>query len=139
MLNGGAYWNKYTCLKGRATTLVHLWPLCITLIQPVPYREEVFGPVMTIVKFQTDAELVDLANDCPFGLGSNVFSSNRRRANAIASQLQACTSGLQLLASLPGAFTVMTSDINKDAVYALVNRKMPVTTCCMALCILCYV
>lgn len=45
--------------------------------------------MMTVIKFQTDAELVALANDCPFGLGSNVFSSNRRRANAIARQLQA--------------------------------------------------
>ena len=47
-----------------------------------------FGPVLAVVKFQTDAEAVALANDCPFGLGSTVFSSNRARANAIARQLQ---------------------------------------------------
>ena len=50
-------------------------------------REEVFGPVLAVVKFRTDAEAVALANDCPFGLGSTVFSS-RERANAIAHQLQ---------------------------------------------------
>ena len=51
-------------------------------------REEVFGPVLAVVKFRTDAEAVALANDCPFGLGSTVFSSNKARANAIAHQLQ---------------------------------------------------
>ncbi len=51
-------------------------------------REEVFGPVLAVVKFCTDAEAVALANDCRFGLGSTVFSSNRARANAIAHQLQ---------------------------------------------------
>lgn len=53
------------------------------------WREEVFGPVLAVVKFRTDAEAVALANDCPFGLGSTVFSSNKARANAIAHQLQA--------------------------------------------------
>ena len=47
-----------------------------------------FGPVLAVVKFRTDAEAVALANDCPFGLGSTVFSSNKARANAIAHQLQ---------------------------------------------------
>ncbi|KAL3154777.1 hypothetical protein ABBQ38_011323 [Trebouxia sp. C0009 RCD-2024] len=53
------------------------------------WREEVFGPVFTIVKFQTDADAIALANDCPFGLGSTVFSRSKSRANKIARQLQA--------------------------------------------------
>ena len=36
-------------------------------------REEVFGPVLAIVKIHSDDEAVALANDCDFGLGSNVF------------------------------------------------------------------
>ena len=52
------------------------------------YREEVFGPVLAVVKYSTDAEAVALANDCPFGLGSTVFSGSKTRANAIAQQLQ---------------------------------------------------
>ena len=55
------------------------------------YREEVFGPVFVIVKFTTDAEAVALANDCPFGLGSTVFSRSKDRANSIARQLQVRT------------------------------------------------
>lgn len=39
-------------------------------------------------------QAIKLANDCPFGLGSNVFSTNARRANAIARQLQAGMSSI---------------------------------------------
>ena len=39
-------------------------------------REEVFGPVITAIRFETDDELVALANDCPFALGSNVFGDD---------------------------------------------------------------
>lgn len=52
------------------------------------WREEVFGPVMLVVPFNNDDEAVALANNCAFGLGSNVFSRSIRRANWIASQLQ---------------------------------------------------
>lgn len=52
------------------------------------WKEEVFGPVMVVVPFRDDAEAVSLANNCCFGLGSNVFSRSMKRANAIASQLQ---------------------------------------------------
>lgn len=62
--------------------------MLLMLFPPVLCREEVFGPVMTLVRFQTDAEAVALANDSAFGLGSNVFCSNRQRANTIARQLQ---------------------------------------------------
>lgn len=51
------------------------------------WKEEVFGPVMVIVPFETDAEAIELANDCAFGLGTNVFSNDTARANYIASQV----------------------------------------------------
>uniref|UniRef100_A0A061RL47 Aldehyde dehydrogenase n=1 Tax=Tetraselmis sp. GSL018 TaxID=582737 RepID=A0A061RL47_9CHLO len=53
------------------------------------WHEEVFGPVLTVVRVSNDSEAIRLANDCPFGLGSNVFSRNTRRANAIAASLEA--------------------------------------------------
>lgn len=55
------------------------------------WREEVFGPVMVIVKFEDDEEAVRMANDCPFGLGSAVFSRSQRRANAIGRRLHVCS------------------------------------------------
>lgn len=52
------------------------------------WKEEVFGPVMVVVPFKDDQEAIALANDCAFGLGSNIFSRSLKRANAIARQLQ---------------------------------------------------
>lgn len=51
-------------------------------------REEVFGPVLAVVKIASDEEAVRLANDCDFGLGSNVFGS-KARALRVGSQLEA--------------------------------------------------
>ncbi|GMH33070.1 hypothetical protein BSKO_00904 [Bryopsis sp. KO-2023] len=53
------------------------------------WKEEVFGPVMTIVEFETDADAVKMVNDCDFALGSNVFSKSSSRANEMASQIEA--------------------------------------------------
>uniref|UniRef100_A0A383W8G7 Aldehyde dehydrogenase domain-containing protein n=1 Tax=Tetradesmus obliquus TaxID=3088 RepID=A0A383W8G7_TETOB len=58
------------------------------------YYEEAFGPVMTVIPFDTDDEAVAFANDCPFGLGSSVFSGSKRRARAIASRLEAGMSSI---------------------------------------------
>ena len=44
------------------------------------WEEEVFGPVMIVVPFDTDDEVIALANDCDFGLGSNVFSGSQARS-----------------------------------------------------------
>jgi len=52
-------------------------------------KEEVFGPVLAIVKTKSDEESVALANDCDFGLGSNVFTRSTRRAEKLGSQLEA--------------------------------------------------
>ncbi|KAK3262062.1 hypothetical protein CYMTET_29060, partial [Cymbomonas tetramitiformis] len=52
-------------------------------------REEVFGPILPISKVASDEEAIALANDCPFGLGSSVFSSNQARARAIAARMHA--------------------------------------------------
>jgi hypothetical protein len=57
------------------------------IIHVLLFCVQVFGPIISIMKFQTDQEAVDLANDCNFGLGCAVFSKDKRRANAIASKI----------------------------------------------------
>jgi len=51
-------------------------------------QEEVFGPVMCVFKITSDDEAVEICNGCPFGLGSNVFARDAKRANRIAAQLK---------------------------------------------------
>ncbi|OMO53543.1 hypothetical protein CCACVL1_28576 [Corchorus capsularis] len=50
-------------------------------------QEEAFGPIMPIMKFSTDEEVIKLANDSRYGLGCAVFSGSKRRAKEIASQI----------------------------------------------------
>ncbi|CAI7883639.1 unnamed protein product [Closterium sp. NIES-53] len=65
-------------------------PTVLVNVQPTMriLHEEVFGPLMCIVKFENDQEVVAVANDCPFGLGCSVFSRDRRRAAAIGAAVQ---------------------------------------------------
>ncbi|KAG5496743.1 hypothetical protein JIQ42_03576 [Leishmania sp. Namibia] len=51
-------------------------------------QEEVFGPVMVILKFTTDQEAVTMVNACAYGLGSSVFSADIPRAQAIADRIR---------------------------------------------------
>jgi len=53
-------------------------------------QEEVFGPVMCIIKVPNndDDECVRMINDCNFGLGSSVYSGNKKRAVAIGSRIK---------------------------------------------------
>jgi aldehyde dehydrogenase (NAD+) len=52
-------------------------------------REEIFGPVLSILTYNTEAEAIRLANDSEFGLMAYVSSSNSERASRVARQLQA--------------------------------------------------
>jgi acyl-CoA reductase-like NAD-dependent aldehyde dehydrogenase len=52
-------------------------------------REELFGPVMLLMRVKDDDEAVRVANGVSYGLSSSVFSRNRERARAIASKLAA--------------------------------------------------
>jgi aminomuconate-semialdehyde/2-hydroxymuconate-6-semialdehyde dehydrogenase len=54
-------------------------------------REEIFGPVVTVQRFETEDEAVILANDTPYGLNAMVFTENLRRAHRIAGRLRAGT------------------------------------------------
>ncbi|WP_336250037.1 aldehyde dehydrogenase family protein [Stomatohabitans albus] len=51
-------------------------------------REEVFGPVLVLLRAKDDDQLVELANDTPFGLGATVFSGNTERGIAIARRIE---------------------------------------------------
>ncbi|WP_299729473.1 aldehyde dehydrogenase [uncultured Tateyamaria sp.] len=50
---------------------------------------EMFGPVMSLIPFDTEEEAIALANDTPFGLGSGVFTQNLARAHRVSARLKA--------------------------------------------------
>ncbi|KAI0341987.1 aldehyde dehydrogenase [Trametopsis cervina] len=52
-------------------------------------REEIFGPVCAVIKFKTEQEVIELANDTVYGLSSQVFSENISRALRVAHALEA--------------------------------------------------
>jgi 5-carboxymethyl-2-hydroxymuconic-semialdehyde dehydrogenase len=54
-------------------------------------QEEVFGPVLTLQTFDTEAEAVALANDTRFGLAATVVTGDRERARRVSAQLVAGT------------------------------------------------
>ena len=52
-------------------------------------QEEIFGPVLSILPFDTEEEAVRLANATRFGLGGYVFTADVRRAHRVADALEA--------------------------------------------------
>jgi acyl-CoA reductase-like NAD-dependent aldehyde dehydrogenase len=52
-------------------------------------REEVFGPVLSVITYRDEAEAVQIANDCEFGLMANLWTSDGTRALRVARQIKA--------------------------------------------------
>lgn len=53
------------------------------------YREEIFGPVLSIITYETEEEAVELANDTEYGLNSYISSGNMEHAQRIGAQIKA--------------------------------------------------
>ncbi|MGB5609460.1 aldehyde dehydrogenase family protein, partial [Eudoraea sp.] len=51
-------------------------------------REEIFGPVLTIIPYADEDEAVAIANDSPYGLSGCVSSSDLNRARRVAARLR---------------------------------------------------
>jgi aldehyde dehydrogenase (NAD+) len=51
-------------------------------------QEEIFGPVLTVIPFDSEADAIDMANDSPYGLGGAVFAGTDERAIAVAKKIR---------------------------------------------------
>jgi aldehyde dehydrogenase (NAD+) len=63
-------------------------------------REEIFGPVLGIGRFEDDDEAVRIANDTPYGLAAGVWTRDLARAHTVASRLDAGTVWINTYRSL---------------------------------------
>ena len=73
-------------------------PTVITDIQPGSeiLREEIFGPVLAIIPFDTEDDAVALANDTEYGLVSYVFTENLARGQRMIERLETGMMGLNI-------------------------------------------
>ncbi len=62
-------------------------------------REEIFGPVLCILRYEGLDEAIALANNTEFGLGGVVFSTSPRAAMEVAERLDTGSVGLNFFAS----------------------------------------
>jgi len=66
-------------------------------------REEIFGPVLSVMPFTDEDEAVRIANDSPYGLGGGVYTSDIKKAFRVARALRAGTIGINEFAVAPNA------------------------------------
>ena len=72
------------------------WSVRPTIVVDAPptarvSREEIFGPVCVVQRFQTEADAIGAANDTRYGLNAMVFTENLSRAHRVAARLRAGT------------------------------------------------
>lgn len=51
-------------------------------------QEEIFGPVVTLIPFDSEEEAVEMANSTPYGLAATVWTENLNRAHRVAAQIK---------------------------------------------------
>jgi len=57
-------------------------------------REEIFGPVLCIIRYADEADAIRIANDSEYGLGGSVWSTDRERAIAVARRVATGSIGI---------------------------------------------
>lgn len=69
------------------------WFMHPTVIENLPFdcrtnREEIFGPVVTLIPFESEQEVTTMANSTDYGLASVIWTENLTRAHRIAAQIK---------------------------------------------------
>ncbi|MGH7495925.1 MAG: aldehyde dehydrogenase [bacterium] len=70
------------------------WFVAPTVIENLPHdcrtnQEEIFGPVVTLIPFDSDEEVLQYANGSAYGLAAIIWTENLTRAHRLANQIQA--------------------------------------------------
>ncbi len=85
LLGGGALTLPGRCKDG--------WFIEPTIIEGLAYdcrvnQEEIFGPVVTLIPFSTEAEALKMANSTQYGLACTVFTENLSKAHRVAAKME---------------------------------------------------
>ena len=85
---GGERLNKGEYAKG-----YYVQPTIFDDVSPTMRiaQEEIFGPVLSVLKFKREEEAVAMANDSIYGLGGGVWSRDEEKAMSVAKRLRAGT------------------------------------------------
>ena len=80
-------------LTGGSRTLNKGWYFEPTVLTDIPkdspaYKEELFGPVASVFVVEDEQQAIELANDTSFGLGASLWTSDKKKAMEIASEIQ---------------------------------------------------
>jgi acyl-CoA reductase-like NAD-dependent aldehyde dehydrogenase len=59
-------------------------------------QEEIFGPVLTVLSFDSEAEAVKIANETSYGLAAGIWTRDIKRAHRVARQLRVGRVGLNV-------------------------------------------
>jgi acyl-CoA reductase-like NAD-dependent aldehyde dehydrogenase len=93
-------------------------------------KEEVFGPVMLLVRVRDDAHAIEVANGVSYGLSSSVFSKDRKRARRIVRELETGMSAINEF----GGITYMAQDLTfggvKESGFGRMNGREGLRSMC---------
>ena len=93
-------------------------------------QQEVFGPVMLLMRARDDAHAIEIANDVSYGLSSSIFSKDRKRARKIAERIEAGMCAINEF----GGITYMAQDLTfggvKDSGFGRMNGREGLRSMC---------
>jgi malonate-semialdehyde dehydrogenase (acetylating)/methylmalonate-semialdehyde dehydrogenase len=67
-------------------------------------REEIFGPVLSVIRVNTLDDAIDLVNNCPFGNATAIFTASGKSAREYSSRCQVGMVGINVGVAAPMAF-----------------------------------
>ncbi|MEJ8278182.1 aldehyde dehydrogenase [Pseudonocardia spirodelae] len=105
---GRAEGGRVTVGGGRPTDRAAGWFVEPTVFADVDNnatisQEEIFGPVLSVIAYDDDADAVRIANDSDFGLGGTVWTADPERGLAVASRIRTGTVGVNRYLPDPAA------------------------------------
>jgi benzaldehyde dehydrogenase (NAD) len=88
-LIGDAVGKGAVLIGGGEARLAYFEPALVDRVEPDMrlYREEVFGPILSVTRVRNDLEAVTVANDSDYGLSAAVFGGDPERAESIARRI----------------------------------------------------